>query len=188
MYHPKTFDDRILWGGPVEMFGGWKDGYLEIDTDARLPIVFAANTEGWVGPTDRGDVSQVAVLAKPLSNVSLSIGPALSLNRYLQYDSAVGSRYIVANLNEATLSLDTRINVAFTPTLTFSLYAQPFFASGHYQGFQEFDRPRTLSRGIFGRDVGGIARGPNGYLHRSSRSNGASYELPRHGYFVTNPR
>lgn len=158
IYRAATFDDRILRGGPVEMFGGWKDGYLEIDTDARQPFIFSGNTEGWVGPTDRGSQSQIAVLAKPLSNVSFSVGPTLFLNRSLQYDSAVASRYILASLNAATLSLDTRINIAFTPTLTFSLYAQPFFANGHYQGFQEFDRPRTLARRVFGRDIGSIAK------------------------------
>jgi hypothetical protein len=162
IYRAETFDDRILRGGPVEKFGGWSDGYLEIDTDARKALVLSANTEGWMGPTDRGSQSQVAVLAKPLSNVSLSVGPTLFLGHYLQYDSAVAQRYILANLDQATLSIDTRVNVAFTPTLTFSVYAQPFFANGHYQGFQEFDRPRTLARSVFGRDVGSIAKTASG--------------------------
>jgi hypothetical protein len=161
IYRAATFDDRILRGGPVEMFGGWRDGYLEIDTDARKALVLSAQIEGWVGSTDRGAQPQVAVLAKPLSNLSLSVGPTLLLNRYLQYDTLVVPRYVLAMLNETTLSIDTRVNVAFTPTLTFSLYAQPFFANGHYQAFQEFDRPRTLARGVFGRDVGSIAKAPN---------------------------
>jgi hypothetical protein len=162
IYRGETFDDRILRGGPLERHGAWSDAYLEIDTDVRKALVLSANSEGWVGSTDRGSQSQVAVLAKPLSNVSLSVGPTLFLSHFLQYDTALAGHYILAMVNQGTLSIDTRVNVAFTPTLTFSVYAQPFFANGHYQGFQEFDRPRTLARSVFGRDVGSIAKTPTG--------------------------
>lgn len=83
--------------------------------------------------------------------------------------------------------LDTRINVAFTPTLAFSLYAQPFFASGHYQGFQEFDRPRTLSRSIFGREVGSIARGPSGYCIDPVGATAQATNCPAMDILLPNP-
>jgi hypothetical protein len=74
-----------------------------------------------------------------------------------------GTRYIFSNIDQVTLSLDTRISVAFTPTLTLDVYAQPFFASGHYYAFKQFDHPRQLHQSVYGVDVGSISEGDGEY-------------------------
>jgi hypothetical protein len=68
-----------------------------------------------------------------------------------------GTRYILADLRQKTLSFDTRLNMTFTPTLTLELYAQPFISSVHYKNFKQFAAPRTQDLQVFGRDVGTIA-------------------------------
>jgi hypothetical protein len=73
-----------------------------------------------------------------------------------------GSRYIFANIDQTTLSLDTRVAVALTPTLTLDVYVQPLFASGHYYAFKQFDQPRQLHKSAYGVDVGNIARRSDG--------------------------
>jgi hypothetical protein len=67
-----------------------------------------------------------------------------------------GHRYVFSRIDQTSLSLDTRLNVTFTPTLTLELYVQPFFASGKYSDFEEFARPRALRKLVYGRDVGTI--------------------------------
>ena len=41
--------------------------------------------------------------------------------------------------------------------MTLELYAQPFFASGHYAKFKEFNAPRQERFSIYGQDVGTVA-------------------------------
>jgi hypothetical protein len=109
----------------------------------------------------------LSLLIKPMPNVSFSFGPTLDVVRTeQQYDTAVAAtnlpefyntRYVFASINQTTLSLDTRIDVAFTPTLTLDVYVQPFFATGHYYAFSQFNHPRQLAKSVFGKDVGSIA-------------------------------
>jgi len=108
----------------------------------------------------------LSLTGKPTANVSVSFGPGLDLNRTnQQYDTAVaapgyslfyGQRYVFSRLDQQTLSLDTRVGIAFTPRLTLDLYVQPLFASGHYYSFEQFDHPRQLHKSVYGRDVGSI--------------------------------
>ncbi|MAE72049.1 MAG: hypothetical protein CME06_16475 [Gemmatimonadetes bacterium] len=51
-------------------------------------------------------------------------------------------RYIFASLDQTTLLLQARLNLAITPDLTFELYAEPFASSGRYSAFGELARPR----------------------------------------------
>jgi hypothetical protein len=68
-----------------------------------------------------------------------------------------GSRYVVSDLKQSTLGLDTRINTTFTPTLTLELFVQPFIAAAHFTRFKEFAAPRSGQLNEYGKDVGTIA-------------------------------
>jgi len=56
-----------------------------------------------------------------------------------------GSRYIFSSLHQSTLSMDTRVNVTFTPTLSLQVYAQPLLGTGHYYDFSEFSHRRQVA-------------------------------------------
>ena len=56
-----------------------------------------------------------------------------------------GSRYVMSDLDQRTLGLDTRASMTFTPTMTLEVYVQPFFAAGRYPNFEEFAAPRSTS-------------------------------------------
>jgi hypothetical protein len=53
--------------------------------------------------------------------------------------------------------MTTRLDWTFTPALTLQLFVQPLIASGQYTQFEEFTRPRTLERSVYGVDQGTIA-------------------------------
>ena len=116
--------------------------------------------------------STIGAVVKPASSVSVSLTPTLVLLRHgIQYDTAItgqnvplffGTRYVFSSIDQTTLSVDTRLNIAFTPTLTLDLYAQPLLGSGHYYQFEQFDHPRQLHKSVFGRDVGSIKTLTNG--------------------------
>ena len=104
---------------------------------------------------------------KPASNVELQVGPELSRSRNLsQYVTSVGDaaaptfgrRYLFATLDQTTLVMDTRLNVAFSPRLTLEMYAQPFVSTGDYGALKQLRAARTFAFDEFGRDVGASAR------------------------------
>jgi hypothetical protein len=76
--------------------------------------------------------------------------------------STFGNRYVFAAIDQQTLEIETRINITFTPTLTFELYAQPFLSSGDYLALKELAAPRTFDFVQYGRDAGTITRDADG--------------------------
>jgi hypothetical protein len=89
------------------------------------------------------------VTYKPSSNVLLSLSPSLDVDNTAQQYMAVvsdptvptpfaGNRYIFGRLQQKTYSMDTRVNVTFTPNLSLEMFAQPFLASGHSRASREF--------------------------------------------------
>jgi hypothetical protein len=63
-----------------------------------------------------------------------------------------GRRAVFAELEQSTVSMDTRVNVTFTPNLSLEMFAQPFVSTGAYSAFKEFTRPRALEKTPFGPD------------------------------------
>jgi hypothetical protein len=70
--------------------------------------------------------------------------------------------------------------VTFTPNATLELYAQPFFASGDYFNFKEFDAPRQAHKSIYGVDRGTIAAatGADGTVTYTIDADGAGPSAP----------
>jgi hypothetical protein len=58
-------------------------------------------------------------------------------------EDAEGKHYVFGKLDSQTLNLSTRLNVSFTPDLSFQLYMQPFVAVGDYSDFKELARPKS---------------------------------------------
>ncbi len=175
IHHPAMFDDRLTRGGPVERRFGYDFLGGNVNTDARRPVVFNVNLRGARDIAGAGRMTALSpgVTLKPSSRVLVSLAPSYSRSRSTQqYVTRVadatapagfaGRRYVFANIDQRTLSLDTRLNTTFTPSLTLELYAQPFLASGAYSRFKEFAGTRTLAMRAYGRDLGTVCRGGAG--------------------------
>jgi hypothetical protein len=150
---PETYEDRITRGGPTVRRRGSTSYHLNLSTDSRKQISFSTNPNyavsesGTVGYTLNLDITY-----RPTSSVQVSVGPAFgqSGSPYQYVTSAAdstateffGTRYIFAELKQRTLSMNTRVNVVFTPRLTLEAFAQPFISTGDYFEFREFLRRR----------------------------------------------
>lgn len=77
--------------------------------------------------------------------------------------STFGRRYVFADIKQTTLSMDTRIEWTFTPTLSLQMYAQPFVATGSYENFKEFLTPKKYDFAVYGRDKGTLAKNSGVY-------------------------
>lgn len=165
---PELYDDRMLRGGPVTKRAGAGMWAMNFGSDSRKPVYVNVNPSfHW---NDEGGSSQnywLSVTAKPRSNVQLRMGPSFNRGRSTaHYVDAVadptaasfyGTRYVLATLDQRSVSMDTRVNWTFTPTMSLELFAQPLIASGRFSEFKEFDAPGQLQKSVFGRDRGTVA-------------------------------
>jgi hypothetical protein len=160
-------DDRLLRGGPVVIRPGNWFLNTNINTDSRKRVNVSSNANWSRG--DKGNMSWGAgagVNIRAASNLNLSFNPSFNRSTaVMQYVNVFadptataffGNRYVLSDLLQKTLSFDTRINMTFTPTLTFELYAQPFISSVHFRRFKQVAAPRTQTLQVFGEDVGTI--------------------------------
>ena len=109
---------------------------------------------------------------RPTTSLRVRFNPSLNWGKSTgQYVTTVadalasntfGRRYVFADLQQTTISMDTRVEWTFTPTLSLQMYAQPFVATGRYDNFKEFQKPRTYDFGVYGKDLGTIAKSEDG--------------------------
>jgi hypothetical protein len=165
---PEVDDDRALRGGPVVRRAATNFYNAFANTDFRKPVAFDVNLQtGNNAEGARSYGAGVGVTLRPASNVQVNLRPDFNRSSSTQqYVTAVtdptavafgGRRYVMADLAQDDVSLNTRVNVTFTPTLTLEVFAQPFISSVNYERFKEFDAPRQLKKSVYGVDRGSIA-------------------------------
>ena len=167
-----TYDDRNTRGGPVVGRPGNMFYSTFIATDSRKRV--SLNINATTSRTDEGYKSYglfTGVNLRAASNISLSFSPSYNHSRAArQYVNTFtdasngawyGKRYLFSDLKQRTLGLDTRMNVTFTPTLTFELFAQPFISSAHFSRFKEYAAPRGQRTIVFGEEAGTVTQNLN---------------------------
>lgn len=172
-FDPWYEDDRLTRGGPMARTPGSFDARVNLNSDGRRPVVFGGNVN-W-GFDDGASWHQSAGVNMNWrfdETIQLRIGPSYS-RRYseAQYVQRVsdplaaqtfGNRYVFAGLDRTTFSLDTTLNVTFSPTLSLQLYVEPFISTGRYEGPKEFRAPNTFEFLEYGVDVGTVTRTADG--------------------------
>ena len=182
---PSSLDDRLTRGGPLAQRPGERAVRGRVNSDSRNRVTLELQgNRVWNG--DGGYVSrgEVNVGFKPASNVEIRVGPELSRSRNVaQYVTSVsdglatstfGRRYVFATLEQTTLSVDTRVNVSFTPRLTLETYVQPYISAGDYGALKEFRTPGGFDFAVYGRDLGTISRDGAGVYHVDPDQGGAA--------------
>ena len=174
-YNPPHDDDRLTRGGPIAGTPSRFGGTLNFNSDGRRAAVGRFSYQ-WTRDDAGGwrSVVSLNLTANPSENLSVRLGPRLS-KRYesAQYVTSAddplathtyGRRYIFGGLDQTTLSVDARVNVTFTPTLSFQLYAEPFISAGDYRGLKELEGVATFQFLEYGRDIGTVSTEPEGSL------------------------
>jgi hypothetical protein len=166
-YRPGVFDERRTRGGPVVKLASERYTEFYIATDRRKSVFFEVYPSyGSTGEGGRNWFVGGNVTVKPVSNVSVSLGPSYNASlQKAQYISEIedatatnfyGRRYVFSDVDQKTLSMDTRLNVTFTPTMSLQLFAQPFISSNAFSQFKEYARPRSADKLVYGQDVGTV--------------------------------
>ena len=127
---------------------------------------------GHAGGVDAADDPALDLLDKKISELRLeaeeyyAVNPAL--RQYVQEleggpESTFGRRYVFADVDQTTFSLETRVNWTFTPDLSLEIYAQPFVSSGDFENYKEFLTPREYEFGVYGQGYGTLEPAENGF-------------------------
>jgi hypothetical protein len=166
--HPSVYDDRLTRGGPTVIHYGYNFLSASLSGDTRARAVWQMQVQ-LITPIDNTEGGRVlyspSLTLKPSSRILVSLGPSYDFDRTAQqYVTAIpdatapapfaGVRYVFGRLVQKTLSMDTRLNMTFTPNLTLQLFAQPFMASGSYTSFKEFAEARSRKMIFYGHDNG----------------------------------
>ena len=161
IYTADAYDDVLLRGGPEGRQPAVTQLNLNVNSDSRRPVVMGVSTS-YAHDIIGGYYKELSpsVDVRPSSNIHLNFGPTWS--RLYDHEQLVrtvtdpratntyGRRYVLATLTQSTLSLDTRVDVTISPTLSFVMYAQPFVSSGRYEGYKELVAPGTYTFAEYG--------------------------------------
>ena len=172
-YDPWNDDDRLTRGGPIARSPsrtGWR---IRLNSDGRKTVVGSAAynlSSDAAGGWNRS--VQLSLNARFQETLQINIGPSYSWSRVpAQYVTRVAdplatqtfdARYVFAGLRRSTLSLETRVNLTFSPTLSLQLYAEPFVSTGDFRSLKQLDAPGTFDFLEYGTDVGTVARTADG--------------------------
>lgn len=66
-----------------------------------------------------------------------------------EYSATFGRRYLFADLERRELSMETRVNIALSPKVTFQLFAQPLLSAGDYLRYKQLARPHSFDFDVF---------------------------------------
>jgi hypothetical protein len=181
--NPETDNDRLTRGGPVARGPAGFHVSQWISTDQRKPYSvnlnasYAGNARGgW------GFFPSVGFTFRPSSAVEVSLEPSYRRTHAVaQYVAAVsddtadrtyGARYVFSDLDQTTLSMDTRVSWTFTPRISLQLFLQPFVSAGDYLGYKELHQPRKWAWDVYGEDRGTIEES-GGSIHIDPDDQGA---------------
>ena len=151
-YSPSVLDDRITRGGPLMEMPAERSVGVGLSSDPRADVSAGIGGEySTSGVGGRTFEMEAELVYRPSARIQLELGPTFErgLDR-VQYLAAIqdpaweatyGHRYLFGELERRTLSVDTRLSVVFSPTLTLQVFAQPLLSSGRYRSYRQFVEP-----------------------------------------------
>jgi len=154
-------DDRLTRGGPAALAPAQWSAGATITSDTRQPVNGTLNAQYFHDAGGSWSITVSPVInVRPSAAVSLQFGPSyvkgfggaqyVTTHADAAATTTYGARYIFGELTQRQLDLTTRLNVTFTPTVSFQLYVQPFTFSGRYATFKELAAPHTYAFSVYG--------------------------------------
>ena len=167
-YVPSTLNPRLTRGGPLarDPEGYFASLNFTTPNQGRLSLRSGVN---W--GRDRAGAWQrranINMNVRAGEHFEAQIGPSLEQSRSkAQYVTSVsdptatsifGRRYLFADLDQTTLTMNLRFNITISPRVTMEIFAQPLLSSGDYEHLKELRAPRTFRFNRYGIDSGTIS-------------------------------
>jgi hypothetical protein len=162
-YQLRTLSDATTRGGPLMTRPRVWSASASVNSDRRKALSggvfshFSRNEEGGWGMHAGPSMTLRPSGAVDL-NLSLNYGASRAMGFYVTQradataSATYGRRYLFSELDQKSLDATFRADVALSPSLSIQWYAQPFVATGDYEGFKELARPRSFEFLRYGKD------------------------------------
>lgn len=148
VYKPKIFTNTILQGGPRFRYSSEFFNALSLNTDSRKKIRGNAGIAYSQGKNNSFSFLEFSTgfAYQPINALTFSMYPNYAINKSkTQYvtQTSFGSapRYIMADMDQRTLSASVRVDYNINPNLTIQYYGEPFISRGHYKDFNRVTNP-----------------------------------------------
>ncbi len=141
---------RSLRGGPALQTDPNYNTWFGVNTDGRRALQFSWNTQASIRPDDDSWSVSVSPALRWLPNewATLRIGPSYSrrveATQWVgRVDLADGAHYLMGRMDQSTVGMSLRADLAITPTLSVQFYGQPFVSAGSFGDFLQVEDPRA---------------------------------------------
>ncbi|MBW2290591.1 MAG: hypothetical protein JRG90_22625, partial [Deltaproteobacteria bacterium] len=148
-YSPQTQSDSRTRGGPLMMSPSRWTLSSDFNTDRRASVSMRPSFSYTKGSRESGYSVRggLSFTFRPASSWEIEVGPSVNRQRNgaqyvtqsdaVEFEPTFGSRYLFGDLERNDLSMDTRVNVAFTTDLSLQLFLQPLISSGNYLSYRQ---------------------------------------------------
>ncbi len=161
-YRPNTMDRTGTRGGPLMLQPRSFQTRVSVQTDNRAILALEPSFSLTRGALGSGDETQAGleIRVRPSSRVEIEVEPRYSRStigaQYVATSELIpgaptfGAYYIFGEVARRELSFPTRINAAFSPTLSFQLFAQPLISTGDYSNYKTLSTAGSFDFDRFG--------------------------------------
>ncbi len=152
---PEVLSDVVTRGGPLMVRPASDRISVDASTDPRQPFTLGSSFR-----YDRGRQGGAAwetgfdLQWRPTTGTRIDLAPRYERGhdpaQYVAtasddtFAATYGQRYLFADLYRTNLSLETRLNVVFSPTMTLQLFAQPMISTGDFATYKQLLRPESF--------------------------------------------
>ncbi len=155
-YSPDAMSRTQTRGGPIMRTPGNTQVELRLNGDRRRTVSWGGNVQlqrdNFGG--GRSVEASTELNVRPSARLELSVRPRWERQRtadqYVEqtedvgYAPTYGARYLFADLERRTFSMETRLDWTFTPHLSLQLFAQPLISSGDFVTYKQLVRSGTF--------------------------------------------
>jgi len=161
----------LLRGGPALRTEPSWNGWAGVNSDGRRDLQVSANHNWSVRPdADSWSHSLSTNLRwRPSERATVRTGPFVSWREedrqwVGRVPTGAEDHYVFGRMEQTTVGMTARVDVAVTPNLTFQLYGQPFVSS---QGFTDFRKVADPRAGRYEDRFSSVAATRDGNVYRA---------------------
>ena len=147
-HKPRIYSNTILRGGPRWRFSDENFQFLFFGTDQRKKLRGRIGFVHSQAAQDHFSLFRLEsqITYQPTNALDISVSPEYSTSpsktQYVTQTSFNGDpRYIMATIDNKTISAAIRLNYTVNPNLTIQYYGQPFISRGRYTNFKYVTNP-----------------------------------------------
>jgi hypothetical protein len=170
-YTPDGWSRTATRGGPIMKDPGGPRLEARFNGDRRKAVSVGGRVE--LRTENEGGGKELNVNAdvriRPSPSLELSVQPQYQFERVsdqyvavaggMAFEPTYGPRYLFADLERRTFSMETRLNWTFSPQLSLQLFAQPLLSSGDFVTYKQLERAGSFDFRALQPGTGAVAAG-----------------------------